>query len=63
MKTKKACIWILMTALMVSLLAGCGGKAEPDENSGLYKAVSVKALGILIITRMVFWYLWKMRFA
>ncbi len=23
MKTKKACIWILMTALMVSLLAGC----------------------------------------
>ena len=26
MKTKKACIWILMTALMVSLLAGCGGK-------------------------------------
>ncbi|MBR0172430.1 MAG: hypothetical protein IJQ21_06530 [Lachnospiraceae bacterium] len=46
MKTKKACIWILMTALMVSLLAGCGGKAEPDENSGLYKAVSVKAFGI-----------------
>ena len=46
MKTKKTGIWILMTVLMVSLLAGCGGKSEPDENSGLYKAVSVKALGI-----------------
>ncbi|MBR0092195.1 MAG: sel1 repeat family protein [Lachnospiraceae bacterium] len=45
MKTKKAGILILMTALMTSLLAGCSGKAEPDENSGLYKAVSVKGMG------------------
>ena len=46
MKTKKTGIGILMTALMVSLLAGCGGKAEPDENSGLYKAVTAKMAGL-----------------
>ena len=34
MKTKKACNWILMMALMVSLLGGCGGNAEPYVTSG-----------------------------
>ena len=46
MKTKKTGIGILMTALMVSLLAGCSGKAEPDENSGLYKAVTARMAGL-----------------
>ena len=47
MKTKKSVMWILITVLMVSLLAGCSsGSKESDENSGLYKAVSVKGEGV-----------------
>ena len=48
-RTVRRRIWrsrVFMTVLILALLTACGGKAEPDENSGLYEAVSAKAFGL-----------------
>ena len=40
-------IWKAWFALFLAVtLAGCASEAEPDENSGLYEAVSAKTLGM-----------------
>ena len=46
MRAGKAGIRVLMLAVVLGLLAGCDGKAEPDENSGLYKAVTARMAGL-----------------
>ena len=36
----------LLVLFLSAVLAACSAKAEPDENSGLYEAVSAKAYGL-----------------
>ena len=44
--TVKRLTQAVLSLLMILTLAGCTSKDEPDENSGLYKAVSVNAFGM-----------------
>ena len=43
---KKKMICAVLAALMLLCLVGCGGSKEPDPNAGLYKAESVRTLGM-----------------
>ena len=47
MKTDgKVLTTVILAVMLVALVTGCSAKAVPDENSGLYEAVSAKAYGL-----------------